>query len=876
MSDSNDSQNTNSSMEGMIKYAEDAMKQEDWSTAIQRWKHLLTSFKSDAPYHVYVLMSMAFRFQNDVVSAEKIIKEGINLFPKNIVIIKEFSKVIKFKQDYLEAISKQDNYEKKHKPQSSPNNQLKLNSMSYSISFIEKIQLVDKMFNLEKKSKKLVLKVAFLCRRSTSFIEDIEREISKQHQVRILHFNYQSPDLQAVQDAMDWADVTWFEWCEELIVQASHNVRKTSKVICRLHRFECFSGYPSNIKSNFIDIMVYVSQHMMTHVLQMHRLNTPGAVIWNGVDLSKYCYVKRLRGFNVAFVGYIKLIKNPQLLIQVIAALRNKDVRYRLHIAGAIKDIQIKYYLEHQIKILGLEKNVLFYGHVSDINNWLEDKNYLISTSLSESFGVNIIEAMAKGIKPIIHNWPGANELYPPELVFTTVDEAVNLIISKNYDSAMYNKYVNKFCLKKQIEKIYKLISDVGCKHEKKQINSLDNYKDVVMENELTPKCSKYENYLNFQFIKRMDNLTCIGTSEDVKVQIQNKIRNNKDNLIRVEKVANCLNDFNIINEIRKRSIAQKIRQDVVRYIASTPDVQKNRLDVYRCEFERFTNTKFKKWQDILFYSFSFKTSSAVINIPKKSIGDLCDPAKKIYSRNRMLSFDGMSPILHGSLANGEYTYFSDVDISIFIDPKYLADNDKRLNIVSNIDNINNSMLSVDPIGHHGCFINSINDLNEYPEPNMPLSVLNKGVMLNLDNFQYNVCKRISSDDIAFMSLYKMCDYFIKLPFNLIKNDAKTIKNIISRFFIINLLYYELYYNKYEDKKTILSSIDSLSTEIQKECLGSLTKIRKVWTYLDQNAYGYLSPYLIYLCASSAIDILVNINNSGCVDKITSQYINGA
>jgi FkbM family methyltransferase len=45
-----------------------------------------------------------------------------------------------------------------------------------------------------------------------------------------------------------------------------------------------------------------------------------------------------------------------------------------------------------------------------------------------ESFGVNIGEAMAVGAFPVIHDFPGADRLWPSECLFAAVEEAVELI----------------------------------------------------------------------------------------------------------------------------------------------------------------------------------------------------------------------------------------------------------------------------------------------------------------------------------------------------------------------------------------------------------------------------------------------------------------
>ena len=92
-----------------------------------------------------------------------------------------------------------------------------------------------------------------------------------------------------------------------------------------------------------------------------------------------------------------------------------------------------------------MKRKVYIYGQLEpeEMNLWLEDKNYLLSTAISEGCPNNVIEAMAKGIKPVIHNWPGAKEMFP-DLVFDTILEAKDMLSGYEYDSQNYRDRVEK------------------------------------------------------------------------------------------------------------------------------------------------------------------------------------------------------------------------------------------------------------------------------------------------------------------------------------------------------------------------------------------------------------------------------------------------
>ena len=59
-----------------------------------------------------------------------------------------------------------------------------------------------------------------------------------------------------------------------------------------------------------------------------------------------------------------------------------------------------------------------------------------------EGHPYNIMEACVRGIKPIIHDFPGSTELYPRSWLYDTVDEAMDLILTGGYNSEEYRDYI--------------------------------------------------------------------------------------------------------------------------------------------------------------------------------------------------------------------------------------------------------------------------------------------------------------------------------------------------------------------------------------------------------------------------------------------------
>ena len=79
----------------------------------------------------------------------------------------------------------------------------------------------------------------------------------------------------------------------------------------------------------------------------------------------------------------------------------------------------------------------------------------MIISSIDEGLCFAAAEAMCSGIKPILHNCEGIKDHYDKKYIFNTIDEAVNMITSSEYNSQEYRKFIVKnYSLKNEIEYI--------------------------------------------------------------------------------------------------------------------------------------------------------------------------------------------------------------------------------------------------------------------------------------------------------------------------------------------------------------------------------------------------------------------------------------
>lgn len=286
-----------------------------------------------------------------------------------------------------------------------------------------------------------------------SFLKDIIKGLTEDYETRKIIVN----DYNQIDEGMKWADICWFEWCDELVIYASNTpLACYKKVICRLHSYEAFTSYPEQVKWGNVDKFIVDTNHIFNIVKEKIKIsNDRISIIPVGVDCNKFTYSERKKGYNIAFLGYINYKKGPMLLIQIISELVKIDQRYKLYIGGEFQDERDKLYFNQMIKELNIEENIIFDGWIYETDKWLDNKNYIISTSLLEGQHLSVMEGMLKGIKPIVHNFYGAKEVYDNEYVWNTIDKAVDMIMSDRYDSEQYKNYIlHKYSNAKVVENI--------------------------------------------------------------------------------------------------------------------------------------------------------------------------------------------------------------------------------------------------------------------------------------------------------------------------------------------------------------------------------------------------------------------------------------
>jgi L-malate glycosyltransferase len=192
-------------------------------------------------------------------------------------------------------------------------------------------------------------------------------------------------------------------------------------------------------------VVLPVSDYLRKH-LRSYAPNVRMEVINNVVDtsvfqLSNPIVKGRDQAKQMLIVAALETKKGILYLLEALELLKMMRTDFFLNIIG---DGTIRAELEEKAKILGLNDFVRFHGikPKSEVAEFMSQCDFFVLSSLFETFGCVIIEAMACGKPVVVTNIGGPDEIVTPEsgiLVESANSEALKDGI--NYMLDNYHKY---------------------------------------------------------------------------------------------------------------------------------------------------------------------------------------------------------------------------------------------------------------------------------------------------------------------------------------------------------------------------------------------------------------------------------------------------
>jgi len=224
-------------------------------------------------------------------------------------------------------------------------------------------------------------------------------------------------------------DLVHFDWCDDLAVagvRVLESYKSRPRITIRLHAYEAHEDWIKRLNWKVVDALIFVSEHYR-EIFNKHVTmdKTKQHVIHHGIDLNRYKLAEH-PGTDILYVGSLNFKKGPQLLAQAAIALPNHQFR----VYGDIQCDRSQIYFDH----LALS-NLGFSAHSEHIEQIMQQPNYryILSTSLGESFHLAVAEGMACGLKPLVHDWYGANKLWP--YTWRAISSLVDIVESYTDDT---------------------------------------------------------------------------------------------------------------------------------------------------------------------------------------------------------------------------------------------------------------------------------------------------------------------------------------------------------------------------------------------------------------------------------------------------------
>lgn len=274
-------------------------------------------------------------------------------------------------------------------------------------------------------------------------------------QVRVAARTGTPPEVPAaLAEAYAWADQVVVDWCDDAAVLVSATLPPGPELVVRVHSVEALSVQPHFVSWERVDRLLFVCGHIATLLTTL----VPPAAKPRQTVLPPEAPERPLDGpvpavgpeHVLAVVGWAQPVKDPVWALDVLAALRRTDPRWRLLLVGRDQfaepsgrpalDRYADTYRERlaQPDVAGAVDHLPWLDDVTDLG---AHASVILSSSVREGFAVGLHEAVEGGLLPVVRRWPlvapfGApGETCAPEWVVDTPEEAARRVLDADPDA---------------------------------------------------------------------------------------------------------------------------------------------------------------------------------------------------------------------------------------------------------------------------------------------------------------------------------------------------------------------------------------------------------------------------------------------------------
>ena len=166
-----------------------------------------------------------------------------------------------------------------------------------------------------------------------------------------------------------------------------------------------------NIEFKLSHLIIFVSEASKKSYEEKFNLkNNKKAIVYNGIGQEFYSNHENKEKENILiYVGRLEKEKGVLLLLEAFKKFNKKNKKFKLIYIG---DGSARKELEQLVKKYHLEDKVEFLGKKLNISKWLDISKIFVYPSIcEESFGISVVEAMARGCIPVTFRKGGIPEI---------------------------------------------------------------------------------------------------------------------------------------------------------------------------------------------------------------------------------------------------------------------------------------------------------------------------------------------------------------------------------------------------------------------------------------------------------------------------------
>lgn len=677
-------------------------------------------------------------------------------------------------------------------------------------------------------------------------------------------------DIRKSRQAIDWADIVWLEWANQLTIQATNHIPEISdkKVICRLHGYEVFTDMPAKINWERVHRLIFVANHKKKIFdRKFDQPNLIRTVIRNGVDIDRFSIPEnKTNTKKLVLLGHLNFRKGLPVLLHFYRLLLKQDPSYFLYIRGEFQDPRLEMAARTMIEEMELDEKIEFVDWVDDLNAWFADKSHILSFSLEESFHYAIGNGMAAGLKPVIHAWNESRDIWPQDYIFKDLDQFLSLVLDDAFEPQRYRQtlFDRGLTANRQVDQIKTVLRELTNSDAGRPIMRTISKPDPPSADALEKTDSNPPETPTVTSPSHPDHMAA-PYQPDASREISPSDFSNRNDLGLWLHQAETIKPYMNLEYVLKKQSASFGEVELVYFLQNafhrmcTSYFNYGQIAAY--------DYKLSEWLTNMLVRESgpagdLKTTSKsalltrLFGILKARLPDskkaTCIEIKRVFKNaddtggirdaratriygclqqslgelfdRRLCSLF----VVHGSMSTLDYTRFSDIDTQLFLTDEVFS-SEENIDAAARIISAATQTLKIfDPLQHHGYFIATDMDRASYPQAYLPFETLACGTILFGESHQL-FHERPSGHENQ-MAVWNIASFFRKSAIEkYVPASPFDMKRYLSRFSMLPVLYLELFQDLYPYKREAFSLAKPFFPSELWEAYEIVSQVRKRW-----------------------------------------------